>query len=164
MKQGTGEPLPSSSHSDISIIPVAKLANSAKVAQVIEKLKQNLSTVPPVIDSDCLSLQKPETATPIVVSRALPLKATSSNMESTLANEAAIVGPVASSIGTSPSKEPPFTIASQPVTTTQPSTATLSSAAPPTSTTTTSEAKISEISMRTRRKVNNYTTIYAVGM
>ena len=166
------------------MIPVAKLANSAKVAQVIEKLKQNLnSSVPPAVDSDTPPPPTTSTttattsapkATSILVSKALPLKATPSNLESAYVNEAAIVGPVASSIVTPSSKQPAPTAAntatttggmskfateSLPATSTQTSSSTQTSALqtqplpPPPPPASTSEVKISEIAMRTRRKV-----------
>jgi hypothetical protein len=89
---------------EVAIIPVSKLASSLKVAEVIEQLRQNLtSSIPPVIDKDSVfpSLSSTTAAAPnttsFIIAQPQQLKTTSSALTSIAASETKIVGPVAPS-------------------------------------------------------------------
>ena len=135
--------------SEFAVIPVSKHASSSKVAEVIEQLRQNLtSSIPPVIDKDSLpgvpiittmSAATPKT-TSFIIAKPQQLKTTTPAAVTTaIASETKIVGPVIPPTVTTPTKEEEV-----PPTNQQPT--------PPVATTTQTESK-SEIALRTRRKV-----------
>jgi hypothetical protein len=102
---GKGRPVqPGTPPGEVAIIPVSKLASSLKVAEVIEQLRQNLtSSIPPVIDKDSVfpSLSSTTAAAPnttsFIIAQPQQLKTTSSALTSIAASETKIVGPVAPS-------------------------------------------------------------------
>lgn len=131
--------------SEVAVIPVTKLASSSKVAEVIEQLKQNLtSSIPPVIDKDSVdpavatTMVAPQT-TSFIIAKPEQLKATPSAMANAAASETKIVGPVT----------PPSLSSKEVAPTTQAQSTTASTS----TSTTVTETKTSEIALRTRRKV-----------
>ena len=62
---------PAVGHSEVAVIPVSKLISSSKVVEVIEQLKQNLtSSIRPVIDKDSVD---PAVATTMVTPQTTPV-------------------------------------------------------------------------------------------
>lgn len=146
MAPNPGATSPAAGHGEVAVIPVTKLASSSKVAEVIEQLKQNLtSSIPPVIDKDSVeaavttTMVTPQT-TSFIIAKPEPLKATPSAMANAAASETKIVGPVT----------PPSLSSKEVAPTTQAQSTTTASTS---TSTTVTEAKTSEIALRTRRKV-----------
>ena len=88
---------PATPPGEVSVIPITKLTSSLKVAEVIEQLRQNLtSTIPPVIDKESLPGLLPVGAktTSMIISQPQQLKSTPTVMSSVAVSETKIVGPV----------------------------------------------------------------------
>lgn len=142
---------PAVGQSEVAVIPVSKLTSSSKVAEVIEQLKQNLtSSIPPVIDKDSVdpavatTMVTPQT-TSFIIAKPEQLKSTPSAMTNAAASETKIVGPVT-----------PPSLSSKEV---APTTQTQSTTASTSTSTAVTEAKTSEIALRTRRKVGIFDLI-----